>query len=105
MVPVGCPETTVRNYHYSLLNNPEQRSSQIRTVCNNKRLAVQTAVAAAAIRTKQTYNNTVTVTTACRSVNGRLCTPQSHNQAQQQFSKQNTQSRLGSIKSLRLITL
>ena len=24
---VGCPETSVRNYHYSLRNNPEQRSS------------------------------------------------------------------------------
>jgi hypothetical protein len=25
---VGCPETSVRNYHYSLRNNPEERSSQ-----------------------------------------------------------------------------
>ena len=23
----GCPETSVRNYHYSLCNNPEERSS------------------------------------------------------------------------------
>ena len=23
----GCPETSVRNYHYSLSNNPEERSS------------------------------------------------------------------------------
>ena len=28
--PVGCPETSLRNYHYSLLNDPEERSSQIR---------------------------------------------------------------------------
>jgi len=25
--PVGCPETPVRNYHYSLCNSPEERSS------------------------------------------------------------------------------
>jgi hypothetical protein len=24
-----CPETSVRNYHYSLRNNPEQRSSHL----------------------------------------------------------------------------
>ena len=24
----GCPETSVRNYHYPLRNNPEERSSQ-----------------------------------------------------------------------------
>jgi len=24
---IGCPETSVRNYHYSLRNNPEDRSS------------------------------------------------------------------------------
>ena len=23
---VGCPETSARNYHYSLRNNPEERS-------------------------------------------------------------------------------
>jgi hypothetical protein len=23
--PIGCPETSVRNYHYSLCNNPEER--------------------------------------------------------------------------------
>jgi hypothetical protein len=26
MEPTGCPETSVRNYHYSLRNNPEERS-------------------------------------------------------------------------------
>jgi len=26
-VPIGCPETSVRNYHYSLRNNPEERIS------------------------------------------------------------------------------
>jgi hypothetical protein len=25
----GCPETTVRNYHYSLRNNTEEHGSQI----------------------------------------------------------------------------
>ena len=27
MVPLRCPETSVRNYHYSLYYNPEERSS------------------------------------------------------------------------------
>jgi hypothetical protein len=27
MGPIDCPETSVRNYHHSLRNNPEQRSS------------------------------------------------------------------------------
>jgi hypothetical protein len=25
MGPTGCPETSLRNYHYSLHNNPEKR--------------------------------------------------------------------------------
>jgi len=25
----GCPETSVMNYHYSLRNNPEERSSHL----------------------------------------------------------------------------
>ena len=29
MGSIGCPETSVRNYHYSLRNNPEERSSQL----------------------------------------------------------------------------
>jgi len=29
MGPIGCPETSVRNYLYSLRNNPEERSSQL----------------------------------------------------------------------------
>jgi len=28
MGPTGCPETSVRNYKYSLRNNLEERSSQ-----------------------------------------------------------------------------
>ena len=28
MGPVCCPETPIRNPHYSLSNNPEERSSQ-----------------------------------------------------------------------------
>ena len=27
-LPIGCPETSVRNYHYSLRNNPQKRSSR-----------------------------------------------------------------------------
>jgi len=26
---IGCPETSVRKYHYSLRNNPEERNSQL----------------------------------------------------------------------------
>ena len=29
MGPIRCPETSVRNYHYSLRNNSEERSSRI----------------------------------------------------------------------------
>ena len=29
MGQIGCPEMSVRNYHYSLRNNPEDRSSQL----------------------------------------------------------------------------
>jgi hypothetical protein len=29
MGPIGCPETSVINYQYSLFNNPEESSSQI----------------------------------------------------------------------------
>jgi hypothetical protein len=29
MGPIGCPETLVRNYRYSLCNDPEERSSQL----------------------------------------------------------------------------
>ena len=29
MGPIGCPETSVRNYHYSLRNNPEEYSSHL----------------------------------------------------------------------------
>jgi hypothetical protein len=29
MGPLGCPETSVINYHYSLRNNPEERSSRV----------------------------------------------------------------------------
>jgi len=29
MGQTGCPETSVRNYHYSLHNNPEERSSEL----------------------------------------------------------------------------
>jgi len=28
--PIGCPETLIRNYHYSLRNTPEGRSLELR---------------------------------------------------------------------------
>jgi hypothetical protein len=28
-LPLGCPETSVGNYHYSLRNNPEKRISRV----------------------------------------------------------------------------
>jgi len=31
--PMGFPETSVRIYHYSLLNNPEERSSNLGVYC------------------------------------------------------------------------
>jgi hypothetical protein len=27
--PIGCPETSVRNYYYTLRKSPEERSSQL----------------------------------------------------------------------------
>jgi len=29
MGPLGCPQLSVGNYHYSLRNNPEERSSHL----------------------------------------------------------------------------
>jgi len=29
MGPIGCPEMSLRNYNYSLRNNPEERRSQL----------------------------------------------------------------------------
>jgi len=29
MGPIGCPETSVKNYHYMLRNNPEERISHL----------------------------------------------------------------------------
>jgi len=29
LIPIGCPETSVVNYHCSLSNNPEERRSQL----------------------------------------------------------------------------
>jgi len=29
MGPIGCPETSVRKYYYTLRDNPEERSSQL----------------------------------------------------------------------------
>jgi hypothetical protein len=32
MRPIGCPETSVRNYHYSRRNNPEERSFHVNLI-------------------------------------------------------------------------
>ena len=32
MGPIGCPETSVRNYHCSLRNNPQERISHVNRV-------------------------------------------------------------------------
>jgi len=29
MEPIGCPETSVGNYHHALHNKPEERNSQL----------------------------------------------------------------------------
>jgi hypothetical protein len=36
MGPIGCPETSVRNYHYSLRNTLEERGSQLLYGCSLK---------------------------------------------------------------------
>jgi hypothetical protein len=41
MGPIGCPETSVRNYHYSPRNNPEERSSHLRGVSLKSRMFFQ----------------------------------------------------------------
>jgi hypothetical protein len=34
--PIGCPQTPVRNYHYSPRNNPEERKSLLQAVTSLK---------------------------------------------------------------------
>ena len=36
MGPIGCPETSVRNYQYTLLSNPEERSSLLKVKCRQE---------------------------------------------------------------------
>ena len=33
MEPIGCPETSAKNYRYSLRNDPEKSSSRQKTLC------------------------------------------------------------------------
>ena len=33
MGPIGCPETSVRNYHYTLRNIPEERRALVSFLC------------------------------------------------------------------------
>jgi len=52
-----CPETSVRNYHYSLRNNPEQRSSPLLQI-----LLPTPALSVSTLQTSPTryYGNTLT---------------------------------------------
>ena len=38
--PIGCPETSVRNYHYSMRNDPEEQSAHLRSCGRLKSLCV-----------------------------------------------------------------
>jgi hypothetical protein len=57
MWPICCPETSVRNYHYSLRNNPEQRSSPLLQI-----LLTTPALSVSTVQTRPTryYGNTLT---------------------------------------------
>jgi len=35
MGPIGCPETSLRNYRYTIRNSPEERKFQRKTSVNN----------------------------------------------------------------------
>jgi hypothetical protein len=39
--PIVCPETSVRNYHYSLRNSPQKRSSQGSVTLETKQKSVE----------------------------------------------------------------
>jgi hypothetical protein len=41
---IGCAETSVRNYHYTLRNDTEQRSSQLKSSLNNAQYKYQKTV-------------------------------------------------------------
>ena len=41
MGPIGCAETSVRNYHYSLRNNTEESSSHVKCLCSYYWLSVK----------------------------------------------------------------
>ena len=40
MGPISCPETSVRNYNYSLRNNQEERSSLLKLFNNQHYAAI-----------------------------------------------------------------
>ena len=58
MVPIGCPETSVRNDNYSLRNNPEQRSSHLQsfTLPSARQVSIHTQKLHCIMAHK--YNNT-----------------------------------------------
>jgi hypothetical protein len=41
MGAIVFPETSVRNYHYLLHNNPEERSSQMESKGSNRKMAIE----------------------------------------------------------------
>jgi hypothetical protein len=46
MRPIGCPETSVMNYIYTLRNNPDERTYYTALPCNGHNVAVQLPVLA-----------------------------------------------------------
>ena len=53
MRPMCCPETSVRNHHYSLRNSPEERSSQLLRSERLKSLKAEEDLNIMAIKDKQ----------------------------------------------------
>jgi hypothetical protein len=39
--PIGCPQTSIGNYHYSLRNNSEERSSDLLSSCPFNHLSIR----------------------------------------------------------------
>ena len=69
--PIGCPETSVWNYHYSLRNNPEERSSHLlrggSLITQRRRVAVYTF--------RQLYNETDFSLTKIEVLSMKQCMP------------------------------
>jgi len=72
MGPTGCPETSIRNYNYSLRNNSEERSSLLLRggSLESREVLVQltdtTSFTCTKIHTRQTLVKLLHVSTRCR---------------------------------------